>query len=410
MESAQDHAGTPRRRAARRPASIFGRSLGFGAVTGGAIGLLIALILVVIPTVTGATAAAGSGVLTSLGALVFVGSYAIGFGAIVGLVCGFVASIPLLIAQEIATSRLRPPVRGRSARPGLRRSVSRPHRRRRRRAGSARARHRRSGRARRWCGWLLLLVRNGGVLSRHAAGTVRGLRQPAEAPEGHGQTAWGEDGRPGPTLGGVTDTRRKLVDGTIETLRARGIAGTSARAIAAAADVNQALIFYHFGSVEQLVDTACRTATAERVALYQSRFAAVGSLRELLHLGRELNVSEREAGNVTALAQVLAGAQQDDKLAAAAREALGLWVTEIEQVLIRVLAGSPIAEVADPAGLAHGITAAFVGIELYEGVNPAAAAAALDTLEQLAVLAEVIEDLGPVARRALRARIRRTAR
>ncbi len=208
----------------------------------------------------------------------------------------------------------------------------------------------------------------------------------------------------------MTDTRRKLVDGAIETLRSRGIAGTSARAIAAAAEVNQALIFYHFGSVEQLVDTACRTATAERVALYRSRFATVGSLRELLHLGRELNVAEREAGNVTALAQVLAGAQQDNGLAAAARDALGLWVTEIEQVLVRLLDGSPIAEVADPGGLAHGVAASFVGIELYEGVNPGGAAAALDTLEQLAVLAEVIEDLGPVARRALRARIRRTAR
>ena len=206
----------------------------------------------------------------------------------------------------------------------------------------------------------------------------------------------------------MTDTRRKLVDGAIETLRTHGIAGTSARAIAAAAEVNQALIFYHFGSVEQLVDAACRTATAERVALYRSRFAAVGSLRELLRLGRELNISEREAGNVTALAQVLAGAQQDDGLAAAARESLGLWVREIEQVLVRVLADSPIAEVADPAGLAHGVAAAFVGIELYEGVNPGGAAAALATLEQLAVLAEVIEDLGPVARRALRARIRRT--
>ncbi len=208
----------------------------------------------------------------------------------------------------------------------------------------------------------------------------------------------------------MTDTRRKLVDGAIETLGSRGIAGTSARAIAATAGVNQALIFYHFGSVEQLVDTACRTATAERVALYRARFAAVGSLRELLHLGRELNAAERKAGNVTALAQVLAGAQQDAGLAAAARDALGLWVAEIEQVLIRLLAGSPITEVADPGGLAHGVAAAFVGIELYEGVNPGGAAAALDTLEQLALLAEVIEDLGPVGRRALRARIRRTAR
>jgi AcrR family transcriptional regulator len=213
-----------------------------------------------------------------------------------------------------------------------------------------------------------------------------------------------------PAAGRSVDTRRKLIAGVIETLRTRGIAASSARAIAAASGVNQALIFYHFGSVENLVDVACREATAERVALYRDRFASVGSLRELLRLGRELHFAEREEGNVTALAQVLAGAQQDERLAAAARDALGLWIAEIQSALIRLTTGSAIGDVADPAGLAQGVAAAFIGIELYEGVNPAGAAAALDTLEQLALLTEVIEDLGPIARRALRARIRRTRR
>jgi AcrR family transcriptional regulator len=200
------------------------------------------------------------------------------------------------------------------------------------------------------------------------------------------------------------------MDGAIETLRARGIAGTSARAIAAAADVNQALIFYHFGSVEDLVDVACREATAQRVALYRSRFATVGTLRELLQIGREIREAERDAGNVVALAQVLSGAQQDERLAATARDTLGMWISEIESAVTRLTANTPIADVADPAGLAQGVAAAFVGIVLYEGVNPAGASSALDTLEQLAVLSEVIDDLGPVARRALRARVRRTAR
>jgi AcrR family transcriptional regulator len=208
----------------------------------------------------------------------------------------------------------------------------------------------------------------------------------------------------------TAETRRKLIAGAVETLRLRGIAGTSARAIASSAGVNQALIFYHFGSVEHLVDVACREATAERVALYRDRLATVDSLRELLRLGRELHVAEQAAGNVTALAQVLAGAQQDARLAGAARAALGLWITEIESALVRLTATSPIAELADPAGLAQAVAAAFIGIELYEGVNPGGATAALNTLEQLAVLAEVVEDLGPVARRALRARIRRIAR
>jgi AcrR family transcriptional regulator len=206
------------------------------------------------------------------------------------------------------------------------------------------------------------------------------------------------------------DTRRKLIEGAIDTLRTRGIAGTSARAIAAAAGVNQALVFYHFGTVDRLVDAACRESTAERVALYHDRFAAVGSLRGLLALGREMNTTENDAGNVAALAQVLAGARQDPGLAAAARSSLGLWVAEIETVLGRVLADSPVSELAAPADLAPAVACAFIGIELYEAVDPEKAVRALNTLETLSVLADVLDDLGPVARRALRARLRRTSR
>lgn len=206
------------------------------------------------------------------------------------------------------------------------------------------------------------------------------------------------------------DTRRKLIDGAIETLRTRGIAGTTARAIASAADVNQALVFYHFGTVDGLIDAACRESAAERVAFYHDRFRAVRSLRELLALGRELNIAERDAGNVAVLAQVLAGARQDPGLAAAARYSLGLWVAEIEAVLRRVLASSPVSELAAPADLAPAVAAAFVGFELYEGIDPAGVARALDSLEKLTVLAEVLDDLGPVARLALRARLRHSNR
>ena len=206
------------------------------------------------------------------------------------------------------------------------------------------------------------------------------------------------------------DTRRKLMDGAIETLRSRGITGTSARAIATVSGVNQALIFYHFGSVEDLVDVACREATAERVALYRPRLAMAGSLRELLQVGREIRETERGSGGVVALAQVLAGAQQDVRLAGTARDSLAMWITEVKAAVSRLTVSTPIADIANPDGLAQGVAATFIGIVLYEGVNPEGASSALDTLEQLAVLSEVIDDLGPVARRALRARVRRTAR
>ena len=205
----------------------------------------------------------------------------------------------------------------------------------------------------------------------------------------------------------MADTRQKLIDGALEAIRVHGIAGVSARTIAAAAGVNQALVFYHFGSVDDLLAQACREATAARVKHYRDRLAAIGSLRELLDLGRALHAEERAQGNVTVLAQMLAGAQTDDRLKGPTAEALGLWVAEIESVLVRLLADSPLGDVAEPAGLARAVSAAFVGMELFEGVDPDGAQRALDAVEQLAVLVEVVEGLGPVARRALRATLRR---
>jgi len=193
-------------------------------------------------------------------------------------------------------------------------------------------------------------------------------------------------------------------------IREHGIAGVSARTIAAAAEVNQALVFYHFGSVDELLAAACREATQARVTHYAERFAGVTSLRELLDLGRELHAEEHKLGNVSVLAQLLAGAQSDPRLADATADSLRMWTVQIEAVLTRLLKDTPVSEIADVAGLATAISAAFVGLELYEAVDPAGAQRALIAIEQLAVLFEVMDELGPVARRALRAKLSKVRR
>ena len=208
----------------------------------------------------------------------------------------------------------------------------------------------------------------------------------------------------------MSDTKQRLLDGALAAIDEHGITGVSARTIAAAAGVNQALVFYHYGSVDDLLAAACRANTESRVAAYAAEFARVTSLRQLLDVGRQLQVRERALGNVSVLAQLLAAAQADKKLAAAVAQCLHLWVDEVESVLRRVLAGSPFADVADLAGLARAVSAAFVGIELYAGVDRAGSDQALSALEQLAVLVEVVDDLGPVSRRALHAKVSRAAR
>ncbi|MEV6652995.1 TetR family transcriptional regulator [Streptomyces sp. NPDC051219] len=139
-----------------------------------------------------------------------------------------------------------------------------------------------------------------------------------------------------------------LLAGALRTLVEQVIAKTSARSIAATAGVNQALVFYHFGSV-----------------------AAIDSLAELPAFGREMHEEERPAGHVAVLGQLLAGAQSQPRLASATAAGLALWIEEIEAVLIRVLSATPLGGFADPAGLARAVAASFVGIELYEGVDEA---------------------------------------
>jgi hypothetical protein len=145
-----------------------------------------------------------------------------------------------------------------------------------------------------------------------------------------------------------------------------------------------------------------------RVATYRERLDGVRTVRELLDLGRELHTFERAGGHVAALAQLLAGAQAHPRLAPAAAAGLALWTDEIEKVLERVVGGTPLGGLVDVAGLAKAISAAFVGLQLYEGVDVAGADAAFGALEQLAALVAALDELGPVAGRAVRSHLRRT--
>ena len=207
-----------------------------------------------------------------------------------------------------------------------------------------------------------------------------------------------------------TDTRTRLLQGTIDALREQGIAGVSARTIAAAAGVNQALVFYHFGSVDELLVAAARWSTEQQVAAFRERLDRVRSLRELQVVGRELHARELDAGNVAVLGQMLAGAQTNKVFAAATRDAFGLWFTEIERVLTRVLADSPLGEVADVPGLARAVSASFIGLELMAVVDPEGDEAAFRAMDQLGALLEYLDELGPASRRAVRSAVRRSMR
>lgn len=205
-------------------------------------------------------------------------------------------------------------------------------------------------------------------------------------------------------------TKQRLRDAAIATVRERGIAGVSARTVAAEAGVNQAVIYYHFGSLHALLNDASTHATEARVARYRERLADVRTVDELVDVARTLHAEERELGNVQVLAQMLAGAQTDVDLAPATAAALQLWIDEVETTLHRLLDDTVLAPLVDVPSLARAVSAAFVGVELMDGIAGQEDLPTLDALEQLAGLVQVVLDLGPVASAALRRRVQRTGR
>lgn len=205
-------------------------------------------------------------------------------------------------------------------------------------------------------------------------------------------------------------TRDKLMDATLRVVVHQGIAKASARTIAAEAGVNQALVFYHFGSIDELLAAACEHGARRRIEAHHDALVAVTDVAGLVSLARTLHAQEQAAGNVALLGQLLAGSSSHPALGPATAAGLQLWASEVEQVLERLIAAGPLAGLVDVPGLARAISASFVGIELYDGVDPAGATDAFAALEQLARFLAVLDDLGPVERTALRRRMRRVAR
>lgn len=204
-----------------------------------------------------------------------------------------------------------------------------------------------------------------------------------------------------------TSTKDRLLDATLRTVVEHGIAKVSARTVAAEAGVNQGLVFYHFGSVEELIAAACERGARERVDRQRAALDEVGSLSDLVALGRRIHEDEKREGNVALLGQLLAGAPSHPGIAEPVAAGLQLWIAEVEGVLARLLEKTPLHGVVDVPGLARAVSASFVGLELYEGVDEAGASSAMDALEQLANLLSAFEELGPIADRAVRRRLRR---
>jgi AcrR family transcriptional regulator len=174
----------------------------------------------------------------------------------------------------------------------------------------------------------------------------------------------GDDGASTFTATELTGTKLAIAEAALDALKTKGFAGASAREIAGTGSFNQALIFYHFGSVQNALLAALDLVSARRMAAYRPALEHARSASELATLARRIYAEDLENGYVTVLAEMVAGGMSDAELGAEVAARLQPWIEMIEGKLRALLDGSPFAAMLPARDVAFAIVALYLGADM----------------------------------------------
>ncbi len=162
----------------------------------------------------------------------------------------------------------------------------------------------------------------------------------------------------------VDDTKDRIVEAAIATLKAHGYARASARTIAAEGGFNQALIFYHFGSVRNALLAALDRTSAERMEAYRTAAAEAADMPALVAVATRIYHEDLASGHIKILAELIAGASSDPTLGPEIVARIAPWIAFAKEEIERVFEGTPLANLLPADDLAYAIVAQFLGLEL----------------------------------------------
>src|SRR5580765_4284083 len=137
-------------------------------------------------------------------------------------------------------------------------------------------------------------------------------------------------------------TRDAIVAAALETLQTEGFAGATSRAIARRGGFNQALVFYYFGSLDNLLLATLDATSEARLARYREAVGGVDTLGDLLGVVPELYREDRESGHMTVVSQLVAGSLTKPGLKPEVLARMEPWIAFAEETIRRVVARTPL--------------------------------------------------------------------
>jgi AcrR family transcriptional regulator len=159
-------------------------------------------------------------------------------------------------------------------------------------------------------------------------------------------------------------TRQRIVDAALETLKTKGFAGATSRAIARGGSFNQALIFYHFGSLDGLLLAALDYTSEERLRRYRDAVDKAETAQGLAQVAASIYEEDRDRGHMTVVSQMVAGSAAKPELAREVVARMEPWIELCEDALRKGLAQSPAAEALPLRDLAYAVVTFYLGLNL----------------------------------------------
>lgn len=185
-------------------------------------------------------------------------------------------------------------------------------------------------------------------------------------------------------------TKDRIVEAALETLKVEGFAGTSARAIARRGAFNQALIFYHFGTLNDLLLAALDKTSADRMRRYREEMAGLPTVEAKIRRATELYREDLSSGHITVISELVAGSLSRPDMGPEVVARMEPWIDFTEEVLRGVVAGSIFEGILQPRTLAFAIVALYLGVDLLSHLDQdnSRAEALFETVRGLAAMIE----------------------
>ncbi|MBW3595318.1 MAG: TetR/AcrR family transcriptional regulator [Actinobacteria bacterium] len=164
--------------------------------------------------------------------------------------------------------------------------------------------------------------------------------------------------------------REQIIDAAIKTLIEVGFSRASTRAIAATGGFNQALIHYHFGSLNGLWLAVVDHTSEVRMERYRAAVESASSLEEMVEIAVTIYREDLESGQMTVISELIAGSLSEPELGPGIVERMQPWIAFVEEVIAKLLRGTAFEAMVPTREAASALVAFYMGVNLLTRLEP----------------------------------------